>query len=397
MILMQSPPVSKSGTYFPGSDPEFSLWFQNGTVYPVAINNFDHSILVNGQPCGDEIIVVRNNGSENVNLTMSLVNPNFPSNLNYTFKWGTLDGSPPLVDTGESKSFWFTINAYINGRSTVFSYNFNVLLNGTSISPNALAFQKIILVKGTENYSQSTTSNSSKSTSSAPNPTAPTPTSNPTSSSTSTSATQPTQPAPTATSTPTATPFPTPTQNPNPPNTFSDDFSSGNFDSWTQYLSPTASMSVINGVAQFNTPSGGNGNMYAYIQRNGFTATINSTITASQDLFVPTVPQGFATGNGAIFFLYVTDAAGPNSGNIAVGIDGSDAWSLWVGGNLTYKYVFQTTGATPQSYTWYHIVLTINNSAQTTSLAVNGTTVITANQQQFTDRNSFCQLDFWVW
>jgi len=189
----------------------------------------------------------------------------------------------------------------------------------------------------------------------------------------------------TSLNTPTVQPTPTPTPNPNSPQSFSTDFSSGNFNSWAiQNQSIGANMSVINGDAHFSTPIGSN-NTYSYVQKNGFTSTVNSVIVASQDIYLTALPQGFTTGNGAIFFLYVIDAVGQNNGNLAVGIDGSDVWGLWIGGFPIYNYGFQTAGASPQSTTWYHLVLTINNPAQTVTLAVNGTTVIRESQHQFTD------------
>ena len=71
---------------------------------------------------------------------------------------------------------------------------------------------------------------------------------------------------------------------------------------------------------------------------------------------------------------------------MGVGIDGSGVWSLWIGGNAVYTYVFQTSGPTPASNTLYHIVLTVSNSAGAAALMVNGITVINAVQQQFTDK-----------
>ncbi len=190
------------------------------------------------------------------------------------------------------------------------------------------------------------------------------------------------------TSNPTSTlpPIVQPTLAPNP-NSFSDDFSSQSFNHWTlQNQTTSAGMSIINGVACFTTPIGANGT-YAYVQENGFTSTINSTITASQDIYLSSFSGGFTQGNGAIFFLYVIDTAGQNGGNIAVGIDGSDLWGLWIGGYPIYNYVLQTAGTQPQIGAWCHIVLTINNSAQTVNLDVNGTTVINVIQHQFTDTN----------
>ena len=174
------------------------------------------------------------------------------------------------------------------------------------------------------------------------------------------------------------------------PTVFSDDFSSGNFANWKTSLSPGSSQTVTNGVAHFIVPTPAGGTVtYSAIIKEGFTSTPNSTIIASQDILVTKIPSGCIEGNGAIFFLYIcdsTDLAG-NYGNVGVGIDGSSVWSLWIGGNLTYTYVFQTSGSAPQSNTWYHIVLTVDNSAGLVTLSVNDKVVISATQQQFTDRN----------
>lgn len=174
------------------------------------------------------------------------------------------------------------------------------------------------------------------------------------------------------------------------PTVFSDDFSSGGFANWKTSLSPGSSQTVTNGVAHFSVPTPAGGTVtYSAIIKEGFTSTPNSTIIASQDIFVTKIPNGCIEGNGAIFFLYIcdsTDLAG-NYGNVGVGIDGSSVWSLWIGGNLTYTYVFQTSGSAPTSNTWYHIVLAVDNSAGLVTLAVNDKVVVSATQQQFTDRN----------
>jgi hypothetical protein len=174
------------------------------------------------------------------------------------------------------------------------------------------------------------------------------------------------------------------------PTVFSDDFSSGNFANWKTSLSPGSSQTVTNGVAHFVVPTPAGGTVtYSAIIKEGFTSTPNSTIIATQDILVTKIPNGCIEGNGAIFFLYIcdsTDLAG-NYGNVGVGIDGSSVWSLWIGGNLTYTYVFQTSGSAPTSNTWYHIVLTVDNSAGLVTLSVNDKIVVSATQQQFTDRN----------
>jgi hypothetical protein len=171
---------------------------------------------------------------------------------------------------------------------------------------------------------------------------------------------------------------------------FTDDFSSGTFSGWSQTRMSVGSIQTVNGgVARFITPTPVGGALtYSYIIKDGFTSTVNSTIIASQDLLVKQVPNGCVEGNGAIFFLYVCDSAdlAGDLGNVGVGIDGSGVWSLWVGGNKTYVYIFQTQGALPASNIWYHVVLTIDNSAGLVSLSVDGKTVVSATQRQFTDR-----------
>ncbi len=212
----------------------------------------------------------------------------------------------------------------------------------------------------------------------SPNPATQPQTSEPTSAPASLASPDPSNPTSTFTPITQSTPAPN-------PNSFSDDFSSQSFNRWTlQNQTAGAGMSIINGVACFTTPIGANGT-YSYVQENGFISTVNSTITASQDVYLSGFSGGFTTGNGAIFFLYVIDASGQNGGNIAVGIDGSDVWGLWIGGFPIYNYVFQTAGTLPQIGAWSHVVLTINNSALTVNLAVNGTTVINVIQHQFTD------------
>lgn len=154
------------------------------------------------------------------------------------------------------------------------------------------------------------------------------------------------------------------------------------------YVSSGASQSVNNGVAHFSVPSPKTGfYSYSYMEKSGFTLAANSTITVSEDVYFSDVPYGCMQGNEAVFFLYIVDSVGgQNSGNIAVGIDGSGVWSLWIGGYPSYNYIFQSTGATPARAIWYHVVLTINNSAQTVNLQVNGLVVIDEEQNQFTDK-----------
>jgi hypothetical protein len=171
---------------------------------------------------------------------------------------------------------------------------------------------------------------------------------------------------------------------------FIDDFSSGDLTKWSRTnISLDASQYVQDEVAHFIVPSPVAGTVtYSAIIKDGFTSTVNSTITASQDILVSKVPYGCPQGNGAIFFFYICDSAdlGGNLGNVGVGIDGSSVWSLWIGGNTTYTYIFQTKGPVPVNDTWYHIVLTIDNSAGLVSLAVDNLVVISASQRQFTDR-----------
>jgi hypothetical protein len=177
---------------------------------------------------------------------------------------------------------------------------------------------------------------------------------------------------------------------------FSEDFSSGNFANWTRtFTGPGSSQSVSGGVAHFIVPPPTAGTLtYSYLAKDGFTSTVNSTIIAEQNVLISKVPSGCVQGNGAVFFFYVCDSTdlGGNNGNFGVGIDGSGVWSLWIGGNTVYTYVFQADGNRPASNTWYHITLTISNSAGTVTLAVDGTVVVSATQQQFTDKTHLLSL-----
>jgi hypothetical protein len=171
---------------------------------------------------------------------------------------------------------------------------------------------------------------------------------------------------------------------------FYDDFSAGTFAGWSQTrIGSGSSQTVEGGVARFIVPTPPGGSVsYSYLIKDGFTSTVNSTITASQDILVKQVPNGCLEGNGAIFFLYICDSSdlAGNLGNFGVGIDGSSVWSLWIGGATVYTYIFQTQGSPPASNTWYHVALTVDNSAGIVSLAVDGKVVISATQQQFTNR-----------
>lgn len=170
---------------------------------------------------------------------------------------------------------------------------------------------------------------------------------------------------------------------------FSDNFGSGSFSGWRTCMMNGSSQTITNGIAHFITPTPPNGQAtYSYLLKDGFISTPNSTIIASEDIFLPKVPAGCAQGDGAFFFFYIcdsTDLAG-SLGNFGVGVDGSQQWSLWIGGSQVYTYLFQTAGALPVSGTWYHIMLIADNPSGTVTLVVNGTTVINAPQQQFTNK-----------
>lgn len=171
---------------------------------------------------------------------------------------------------------------------------------------------------------------------------------------------------------------------------FSENFEAGNFAAWTKtYVGTGGSQTVSGGVARFITPAPPAGTAtYSYLQKDGFTSTPNSALTASEDVCFPKVPSGCPQGVGAFFFFYLCDTSDltGKAGNFGVGIDGSQAWSLWIGGNPPAAYVFQTQGPQPASNTWYHVVLTVNNPAATVTLTVDGTEVIRVSQQQFTDK-----------
>lgn len=171
---------------------------------------------------------------------------------------------------------------------------------------------------------------------------------------------------------------------------FSDNFSSGNFAGWSGACVSSGSVQMVSdGVARFIVPTPAAGSYsYSFVRKDGFTSTVNSTIIATEDVYVAKVPNGCLPENGAIFFFYVCDSSdlSGSNGNFGVGIDGSDVWSLWIGGNTTYSYVYQTAGSAPVSNTWYHVVLTVDNPSGTVSLAVNGLVVIDVGQQQFTDK-----------
>jgi cell division septation protein DedD len=171
---------------------------------------------------------------------------------------------------------------------------------------------------------------------------------------------------------------------------FYDDFSNGNLSGWSRtHISAGSNQTVNNSVAQFTVPTPTGGTVtYSAVVKDGYTSTLNSTITASQDIFVAKVPSGCQQGLGAIFFLYICDSADLSGdlGNIGVGIDGSGVWSLWIGGTTNYSYIFQSTGATPVSNTWYHVALIIDNPTQRVLLSVDSSVVVNASQRQFTDK-----------
>jgi hypothetical protein len=166
---------------------------------------------------------------------------------------------------------------------------------------------------------------------------------------------------------------------------FSDNFTSGNFNQWTTKSKSTgASQSVSNGIAQFNTPSGGNGK-YSYVQKSSFTSKTTSVITATQDVYLSVVPSGLRSGSGTIYILTVKDTTGITPRIIQVSFDGSQKWALSLG-TFPNTYTTQTSGSNPQSKTWYHLELKIDNPNHKATLSVNGTTVLSVTQTQFTDR-----------
>jgi hypothetical protein len=212
----------------------------------------------------------------------------------------------------------------------------------------------------------------------------PTPTSTPTPPPTATPTPTPTA-TPTPTPIPTATPTPTPTPTPSPNVVFSDNFTSGNFNLWTTKAKSTgASQSVSNGIAQFNTPLGSG--RYSYIQKSSFSLKTTQVITSTQDVYLSNVPSGLRSGSNVIYILTIKDTTGYNPRNIQVALDGSQKWALSIGTSFSSTYSTQTSGSNPQSKTWYHLELTIDNPNHKATLTVNGTTVLSATQNQFTDR-----------
>lgn len=171
---------------------------------------------------------------------------------------------------------------------------------------------------------------------------------------------------------------------------FLDDFASGSLSNWSRtHISIGSNQTVNSGIAQFTVPTPTGGTVtYSSIVKDGYKSTLNSTIIASQDLLVTKVPSGCQQGLGAIFFLYICDSGDLSGdlGNVGVGIDGSGVWSLWIGGTTRYVYVFQTTGPNPLSNTWYHVALMVDNPTQRVTLSVDGTLVVNASQQQFTEK-----------
>ena len=82
---------------------------------------------------------------------------------------------------------------------------------------------------------------------------------------------------------------------------FSDDFSSGSFANWSKtYVSSDSSQTVTDGTARFIVPTPIGGNVtYSYLQKDGFTSTPNSTIIATQDVYVTKVLSRFGEARKA--------------------------------------------------------------------------------------------------
>ena len=348
-------------------------------------------------------------------------NGNIQVSIDGSQKWGVYVGGYPtftysLQTTGSSpqSNVWYHLDLAIDNpnHTVTLSVNGTVVVSATQNQFTDTA-HTILLGSGAQDYCNTgrvhqvqvdnVGFNISGSSSPTPTPTptvtpTPTPTASPTPSPTPTVTPTPTAsptPTPTATPTPTPTPTATPTPTPTTPpsgTVFSDDFSSGNFNQWTtKYTSSGASQSVSSSIAQFNTPAGGNG-VASYVDKTGFTSTTASVITASQDVYINEVPSGFSSGLGAIFILVVMDTSANNNGYILVSIDGSQKWGVYIGGNPTFTYALQTSGANPQSRTWYHLDLTVDNPNQRVTLAVNGSTVVSATQNQFTGSSHSIEL-----
>ena len=110
---------------------KFSLWFVNGTSCPAALSNLPCNIYgplssINPMPAKTEL-VVRNDGSDPINVTAAASNVNIPSNIQFSMA-GDLEANP--IAPGQTANLYITINMVTTNMNFVsgspFSYSFDV-------------------------------------------------------------------------------------------------------------------------------------------------------------------------------------------------------------------------------------------------------------------------------
>jgi hypothetical protein len=123
---------------------KFSLWFPNGTSCPASLTNLPCNVYgpldtVGGIPATTRIIV-RNDGTVPINITISSSNVNVSSNIQFSLG-PDVESNPVAV--GQSASVYIAINMVTTNNNFVayqpFSYSFDV---------NIAATQAYVFLKG---------------------------------------------------------------------------------------------------------------------------------------------------------------------------------------------------------------------------------------------------------
>ena len=163
---------------------------------------------------------------------------------------------------------------------------------------------------------------------------------------------------------------------------FSDDFTSGNFNAWTQtYGNPT----ISSGTAVFTVPWGEGAGCYA--EKDLLPISSDQIFSVSSTVSFSTIPNtGY--GNSDIFFNLILDSTTPENALVFAFLDGSGHFGLWLGQYPYQTIIYDTTAVLPN--TQYTVAIQLDNPNQQAKLIVNGVTTITHSYTAYSQfQNSY--------
>lgn len=180
LIIVMSTTIVMAQTPTPQPLPaaKFSLWYtsdmhtSNGTVFStnvkdclavVDVRYASGGIYPTGT--GGRIFILRNDGTIPINVSVSSINVNMPSDLAFNFVWGNYYGSTTsAIQPGQSITLYFIAEALAGGyynnqgqwiinytSDAPFSYSYDTVVTATP-QANGTASQQIINVEGSTKY-----------------------------------------------------------------------------------------------------------------------------------------------------------------------------------------------------------------------------------------------------